>query len=395
MKMKILKNPFTLCLLLSASQVSTPLSLNAEEQPSTPETTTASREKIRTEMRQVYASAEKLYSYVWAPQRFVDPAEKQTIIALLDSLSGEFHRIDEDAEPGFSAALATQQRMLKDISRRFAEGNTDYASWRLRAVLGNCTACHSRLATPYNFVGEGPSQAGESFEEKKALAEFYSASRQFDKALSEFYSLAAAQARDSHSTREAVELLMQWLLIQVRVKSQPAIAATELEKLIAEGSFNEEQRELLFSWASDLKALKVSQDKASVDDQLAEVKALLAPVVAGESVQDQERHIVTTLRAGGILHSLLGEKLNPDQGKAALYLLGLTYARTPLTSLEPFALLHLENCIRQFPGSNEAKQSFTLYKDILEFSSSGSGGMHLEDEDKKLLAELQKLAEKS
>ena len=75
---------------------------------------------VAVEMRDAYAASSSLYGYVWSPKQFNDPKNHKTILGLIDSLLGDFHRVELAAplpmfEPGFRLTLATHQQMLNDI----------------------------------------------------------------------------------------------------------------------------------------------------------------------------------------------------------------------------------------------------------------------------------------
>ena len=52
----------------------------------------------------------------------------------------------------------------------------------------------------------------------------------------------------------------------------------------------------------------------------------------------------------------------------------------------------LEECIRKFPGTEEAKASFRVYKDTMQREFTGSSGTKLPAEELQKMEELKELA---
>lgn len=352
---------------------------------------------INEGMRDASQAVNTLFSYAWDVERFNDPKNKVQIEKLLNRLSKDFHSIERAAdnrskEPGFSIILKAQQEMLEDISTRFASGKTEYARWRLRGVLQNCATCHARLPTKLDFTVGQDLPPPKTIKERFLHAQLLFSSRQFDGALLILDSLAKELSQDSATAILAMNALKQWLLIQVRVKSEWRVSASRVDKLAAAPGFSESQKELLQEWARDLNKLESKKVGSSFKEAKAYIETLLQPVIEADSIPEQEQHLVSTLRASGMLHEQLSKNLSELERRQLLYLLGVSYAKLPIVSLESFARLYLERCIREHPGTVEAQKSYELYSKLLLLESSGSGGIHLEAEDEELLATLLELA---
>ena len=383
---------------------------------------------VAVEMRDAYAASSSLYGYVWSPKQFNDPKNHKAILGLIDSLLGDFHRVELAAplpmfEPGFRLTLATHQQMLNDIRSRFERGDTDYANWRLRSLSMNCVSCHSRYQVPTDFIGATPPIEEATFEAEYARAQFLFATRQFDAAKDELLRLATTQSAVSTGVSDAFRALKLWLVIEVRVKEEFRPAAAALEPIIAKLPADSDYREALEAWHGELLNLAtlppVSGESAS--SLLAAAEKLLEDHNVESTEREDGLKMVARLRASALLHRALLQIPSPDpkvapaepkggskkagskKGAAvsedpqttkrrATFLLGVSYVRLPVDAFETFQELYLEQTIREFPGTQEAQSSYLLYQSAIEEQSSGSSGLHLDPEQVKKLRELRNLA---
>ena len=346
-------------------------------------------------MRDAYGATSELYRLTWAPDEFEDPSNEARITELLERLikdSKQAHTLAEDRafEPGFEVTLEIQQAQLEDIRKRFVIGAKDYANWRLRGLTGNCISCHSRYSVAGDFTGFAPSGDQASFESQLAAAEFLMASRQFDKASAAFFELAKDFGASEENLSDAFRALKMWLVVEVRVKNRPKEALQQLEGLLDSITLTFYYEELVKAWISDLRALAFSRDGET--NSLAEARELLSPLINDATVRDDEYHLVTTLRASSLLHQLLEASTSRKQRREATFLLSVAYVHMPISTFEIYREMYLQQCIREFPHTAEARKAYLLYELIVESDSSGSGGLHLEPEQEKELKLLKELA---
>ena len=380
---------------------------------------------LTVEMRDAYAASSALYGYVWSPKQFIDKRNHKKILALIDSMSGNFHRVELAApltmfEPGFRLTLASHQQMLNDIRSRFEKGDADYANWRLRSLSANCVSCHSRYQVPIDFIGSVPPLEEASFEAEYARAQFLFATRQFDAAKTDLLRIAQSQVTLPTGVNDAFRALKLWLVIEVRVKEDFRVAAAALDPIIAKLPPDSDYREVLQTWNGELLELatRAPLNQAAPTALLLEAERLLNGRTTESTEREDELRLVTNLRASGLLHQALQQavplptqtegaqtKGAPIKGvkaekavdptrvkRRATFLLGVSYARLPIDVFETFKELYLEQTIREFPESQEAQSSYLLYQDYIEEQSSGSGGLHLDAEQAKKLRELRNLA---
>ncbi len=351
------------------------------------------QENLPTEMRKAYTTTAKLYNYVWSPKNFQDARFEKQILTHLDKLIDTFHRVEvvtpiEAFEPGFRITLEVNREMLVDARNRFAAGDKEYANWKLRGLVGNCTSCHSRYEVPNDFVGAAPMPSGGSFDEQLAYGEFLLASRQFDLASEAFLTLAHKMAITDTASYHLTQSLLRWAVIEARVKNRPQEAARNLDELLKNGHISEQAKRMITAWISQFEKLAQSPLAPTLQNST----MLLKPVLHLESIENDELNLVNTLKGTSLLHELLLKSSSVEDARKSTLLLGLAYNHIPISSFDVFRDLYLEQCIRQFPNTPEAQLAFKKYEELIEHESSGSSGTHIDPFQQKKLKELRFLA---
>jgi hypothetical protein len=348
---------------------------------------------LQKKMRDAYQVSAKLFSYVWNPSLFMDPATEKEVSSLLLRMKDDFHKIDssDGQDPGFVIALGAQNRLIEDIIQRFDEGNKEYAWWKLKGVTHNCVACHSRFSSRTDFIGVDVVASDVTFESKIAVAEFLIASRQFSKASKELYRLAESLSKLEGGSSYAVQVLRLWLLVQVRVQESYHGAASELARIKDSGDFSVEQDNLISKWIVDLQGVQ-SEKAFVIKDPLYEAEMLLGTLIEDRTFAQDDEDLVKTVRAGAILHQFSLGDIQKSKKPRLLMLLGVSYQRLTIPSLKALSPVYFEQCIREFPGTEESKIAYALYEKDFELLHTGSGGSHVSEDEVSLLEELRQIA---
>lgn len=346
-------------------------------------------------MRDLYAEAYELFTMVWQPSGFSGEERAGRAMTLVDALKNDFHRVGEAVnfrreDPVMAVTLNVTERLLASVSRDLKEGRTDYAHWRLRGFAQNCVTCHTRTSTEKSFLGAASLSEPRDYLAAMPVIEFLVASRRFDEASERLFRLAEHAVSDSEFSGHLVPTLRFWLLLEIRALDRPWEAAEKLSKLSEGKTVDTINRNLLAYWIKELRKHRSQKDISLPIDN---AEKLLKPVRNNVSVPLDDKHLVSTLRASKILHdSLAGTTLVGNAKAKAYFLLALSYQHLNIPAFEATRDLFLERCIRAFPGTPEAKEAFRLYEWDIRQSSTGSGGIHLDDFDKMLIRELEKIA---
>jgi hypothetical protein len=143
--------------------------------------------KIPEKMQQLYAALGDILVYSSSPDRFSDKSNRSKIEDHLKTLSTLSHSMNdrefkgEKSDPTLSILSGYLNEETKTAYTAFKNGKTEFARGIVRGIPGTCIACHSRNDSGAQFdkLGIDPSDSNLKPLER---AEFYAATRQFDRA---------------------------------------------------------------------------------------------------------------------------------------------------------------------------------------------------------------------
>lgn len=382
---------FFLCFPLIFVRISTALDSN-EAAPATSPTALASPEasppNLKAEMIGAFEAFKELQNYMISEPRF-EAIENQTKISgLLGEINSKFHHVEMvkgplAKEPGFASNLKIFIEMLDDVEKRFEEGRKSYALWRLRTASSYCIACHTRHEVSKSFFSSEPLPKDI---DDLSKAEFYLATRQFDKARLAFYD-SAIKTNDTTS----MYALRKWLIIYTRVQPNPTVAIEKLTRVYSKINLSEYDRQQIVEWMAALR--RWAKETKSDIPSIVKAENLIRQGLGMHDPVTGRLGTVELLRATSLLHRALEtEELSTGEKSHALFLLGLTYSKLPLFFVNELSELYLQQCIRESPGSRDAQAAYNLYKDIVTLGYTGSSGTKLPNDVVESFKELRELA---
>jgi hypothetical protein len=354
----------------------------------------ASAGTVRTSMDVVFKAYRDLQPFLGSRERFEAVQNEARIAHLLDTLGDGFHRVGEvggshRAEPGFTGTLTLLNDVLADSRNRFKEGNKGYVRWRLRNSVDYCVTCHTRYEVKVDFLGgDVPIESADTY----ARAEFLLATRQFDAAGELFLSAARHPAEG----QLRIEALRRWLLIYTRVHPEPRKALTELTRFQGEVKLARSETEELQGWLESLRRWSSESQRVDVSG-VRRAEHLIQQALALKEPISGKNGTVELFRATGILHRAL-EDGRPDavaQRARILRLLAVAYSEIPFLFVSDLPERFIEECIREYPGTDDARKAFQLYQHLMSLAYTGSGGTRVPDDVELTLRELYDLAYKS
>ena len=347
----------------------------------------ATKQETKRRMHEVYALYSDLRTYLTSDSFFND-AHEENIQKLLDDLGHQFstlgHLRIQRNEPGFQVALKIMQEIFEESSLHFRLGNKQVAKWRADFATKQCIACHTR----YEAAGEFMAYAEEKVGAENSLeqGDYFLATRQFGKA-EQAYRAAFEATKTSH---DQYLILTRLLTLYTRVKPDPQRAIAVLNELLSSNAdLKAYESDEIEAWLKSLQEWqREGAPQTSPIDKAAE---LIRQAISSQSPSNESMGAVELLRASALLHQSLVDKTT--RRKEALYLLSLSYSKlTPvfydLQQSEAFA----EQCIREFPGSSEAKKAFKIYRKMVLMEFPGSRNTPLPPKVQYRLNELKELA---
>ena len=202
------------------------------------ESTVASETRWSTKMQSLYKALSELLTDVTSDSQFNNLKNKKRIENEASALANLAHDLDtnEVSSPDRDPTIQIVARMLARESKRAANalksGNRVYARSVLRSLPSYCIACHTRNAS-------GPQLKSLPFEPSNNTltqlerGEFYTATRQFDRAQNEFKKMIQNPNTEKVNTWDWERAVRQSLAIAIRVKKDPSQAMAITETILA------------------------------------------------------------------------------------------------------------------------------------------------------------------
>lgn len=335
-------------------------------------------ESVRAGMDSLLLAFKDLQPYLVNQKQFSQSDNHDDVEALLQTLRANFHKLENVPSkyqplPGFKENINAVADMLDDSSRRFAEGKTAYAWWRLRKLPSECFACHTTYKVSSHYSNQ--SVIAPSLDPLNK-GRFLLATRQFKEAEAAFREVL----KDPAYRFNYDEVLRSLLLVSTRVQRAPKEGITMFSDILATSNLPEEDAHEVKRWIAQLtewakETTRGKRDPVSYGEKLITMGSASSPSSAPNDV--------ALLRGTALIHDQLeAGTLKAAERPRALYLLGFAYLQVPLFFAEDWAEIYLERCINEFPGSEEAKRSYRAYRDHVLDDYTGTGGTSLPDDIK-------------
>ncbi|MEZ4753052.1 MAG: hypothetical protein R3A13_01930 [Bdellovibrionota bacterium] len=331
---------------------------------------------LKQTMKDVFITFSELHPYLINIEEFQNEKNHDRILKLIKSLDSSFHSAETvpsiyKDKPGFLAMMSMMDGAIEDSLDSFKQGEKKWAAWRLKAASGTCVNCHSSFGVDVRYQ-HSDSYTNLSDYEK---AEIHLISRQIQKAKDEFYNLALKSAKNEDQHYLMTEAARRLVVIYTRFDLNPVEASTRLKAIIQAGDLSEYATSIFNEWIKSFNSWSKEKDPKVVSFAKAEQ---LTKEAFSENPLASDLGSVELLRSSGILHQLfINQKLSKSEKPKALFLLGAIYSKLPLFIINEMPQFYLELCINEFPGTEYAKKSYSLYQELVEFGYTGSSGEHL------------------
>jgi hypothetical protein len=344
----------------------------------------AQAQELEPTMRAAFSAFQKLQYYLVDSKTFSDPKNSDEIKKTLSDLSSTFHTVEQAPrryknDPFFVANVSMLRGMLDDSMLAVKENHSSYGYWRLRGLSTHCISCHALFNANLPFNADNTPLPRTLAPSKRAT--FFVATRQYAQAKKEL--LAAIY--DEKNSLEHLTALRQYLLVALRTDPNSEKVADELSKIETTAHLIPADREHVLVWIKSLRSHK-ALDLGS----LANIEKVIQNTVQEPINVSTPTDEVTLLRATAALHLLLNNQ--PKDRSKILYLLGAAYSKVPSFFTNELPTVYLEQCIRDYPNTSQAKRSYELYEQQVVAEFTGSSGTHLPADVKAGLRELKDLA---
>lgn len=286
----------------------------------------------------------------------------------------------------------------EDIERALDAMNTgsrEYARHILKNTTSYCIQCHTQTGSGPEFPRLDFSLNTNELTDHEQ-AEFFAATRQFDRALEAYKKSLGDPNFAKHDPFEWEQTARAALAIIVRVKNDPDAAAKWLDQIQEHPSLPDSVQSEIKEWKKsiqDWKKEKKPEKLPTPERAIARAEELIKTAQKRQDYPMDHTQDVYFFRASRILHEFL-EAYGPRHklGAKALYLSGIAAEATRDLNFWTLHETYYEYCIRMQPHSELAQKCFDRLQDSVTLGYSGSGGVRIPPEVSRRLEYFRKMA---
>jgi hypothetical protein len=350
-------------------------------------------------MQGLAKNLEKLAPYIFSREEFNDPKNRELVGGMIADLAQGAQRVPEHTgealmgkDPILRYSLARLKSSTNEALKTFHEGQTEYSRNILRATTGLCFNCHSTQNIGPRYVLADNSQNWKLRISPAERADYYVATRQFDKATDALENVVRSPAELLENPQEQLGALKKYLFIQVRVKKDPGPAILVLDRYLSWNHLPYFMALDAQSWMDSLRSWQQDEYHRRNDAPLDQAKRLLKKA-------DQKRLVtydsgfVDYLRASQVLHESLRATQDPITQAQIYGFLGNSYENLSDLGTWDLPEVYYEACVRIHPKSDQSKKCYRDFERVVIMGFSGSAGTFVPAEERELLTELRKISE--
>lgn len=344
------------------------------------------------ELRDVYG---QLMADLTSDTRFEKAANRKTIekrATRLAELARSLHPKSSSPEKDLSIPLLADlfQTEASTAAEMLKRGNRAYARTMLKSIGGACVACHSRV--PGADLSQSSPLLAPAGSRPVEAGEFYSATRQFDRALQEY---------DSFLSRNPIRSVFDFdraarsaLALAIRVKDDPTQATKLVNDLLAKPDLPYFLAEPARTWKKELAEWSAEKPKklASEDAHFDEAKRLFTRALSHQRFPADRSADVAFLRATKITHEFLNLYPRSKRLPEALLMLGSAYEALGDVGVRDFHETYYVACIRIAPHTATSRKCYERYEESVYLGFTGSGGTFLPADIRSRMNELEVLS---
>lgn len=360
-------------------------------------TPTSHGKETKAVMRDFLNHMMELKKYINSEEKFLKPENDAEIRKNLKGLADTAKDAVHDPQlkkVGYSVSREVLEEHFKEAERIYRLGNKRYARWMLNSALGICVSCHTQLPSQ-SRTWVNDLELGQNFASDFDQAEFYFATRAFDKASNLFHKIITGYPANKVKTEDLETALERQLAYYARVKRSPTLGLERFEQYQKLSKAPEYLEKNIRAWAALFREWKKENPldpRFATEEQIqAYAEKSLSKELWDKMVDAENPRLVTYLKLSGILYEYL--QLNPKSKLIPniLYWLAICDRNLKNNFFYSLADVYLKECIVKYPKSKVAKDCYKEYEENLIASYSGSSGTNIPPDVEADLAKLKKL----
>jgi hypothetical protein len=225
-------------------------------------------------------------------------------------------------------------------------------------------------------------------------AEFFAASRQFDRAATELNKLVSDPSFAASRPLAWEKAVNHALVMAVRTQRNPGRAIEIVSAVQDTPSAPYFFKQNAAQWKKSLQDWQNEANRTPKTEEglFAEATRLIAKARELQKYPVDRSGDIYYLRASAVIHELLQVAPNGDRAPEALMLAGMCYEVLSPLKLDDLHELYYAACVRKAPHTPMAEICYGRYQESLHAGYTGSGGTELPAEIKKRMTQLEDLA---
>jgi hypothetical protein len=351
--------------------------------------------QVPEKMQKLYLTLSDILTQSSSLDRFNDKSNQSKIEENLKTLSTLSHSMNdrefkgENSDPTLTILSGYLSEETKTAYTAFKNGKKEFSRNIIRSIPGTCIACHSRTDSGAQFDKLGLEPSDNTLKPNER-AEFYAATRQYDRAEKSFLEIIENQTiatTDPYTWENAVK---QSVTIAVRVKKDAQLAKTIIETALKQKKAAYYVREDLNLWKKSVEQwLKEPKKKLQSErGLLAEGMKLIADAHRMQKYPMDHAADILYLRASSTFYDLIQKAPAGKNVSEALMMQGICNEVLNPKGFEDLHRLYYESCIRKTPHSSIAMDCYRRYERSTVQGYTGRAGTMVPDDIKQKLLDL-------
>lgn len=336
-----------------------------------------SNAQVKPHMQDFYSVVDKIRPYLINKSEYMSEKNEKTITQALKEFNEKTKQLKKEKMSESDDMKYRVQQLsegLDEAEKTFKDGFKDYSYWVLKSSMNNCYACHTQKSlsgTDYAFKKDGVTDI-------YSEAEFLFIVRNYSQSVSLFEDILIKYPENNISIENLESSLQKLLYYYVRVLHDDTKTLATFEKILQNKKLPSSVRNDILAWKKYLgvKKYRVIEEKPITSDKSLKEFVEERNNIAEHYPLSNQRYIVD-LETSAFLFQLLEKSPDKKLKPWVLYWLADQEKDYRLTMFDLSAELYLKECIEKYPTHKAAKKCFSLYKEIIVNSYTGSRGTSL------------------
>lgn len=350
--------------------------------------------QVKPHMQDFYSVVDKIRPFLINKTEYMNEKNEKTISQALAEFNEKTKQLKKEKMSEMDDMKYRVQQLsegLDEAEKTFKDGFKDYSYWVLKSTMNNCYACHTQKSlsgTDYAFK-KGVST------DLYSEAEFLFIVRNYTESVGFFEDILLKYPENKISVENLENSLQKLLYYYVRVLRDDTKTLAAFEKILANKNLPSSLRNDILAWKKYLgvKKYRLMEEKPITTDKSLEEFIEERTNIADHYKLSNQRYIVD-LETSYYLFQLLEKSPDKKLKPWILYWLADQEKDYRLTMFDLSAEQYLKECIEKYPTHKAAKKCFTLYKEIMVNSYTGSRGTSLPKSVVEQLSKYEKMVNK-